>query len=112
MSAEHITDKQFEEVVLKSQGPVMVDFFAEWCGPCKMAAPVLDELADEYKDKVRIVKLDVDQSELAGNYGVMSIPTVMVFKGGKVLEVDGKALRQVGFPGKEGYKMMLDSALK
>ncbi len=112
MSAAHISDSQFEEVVLKSEQPVMVDFFAEWCGPCKMAAPVLDKLADEYKGKVNIVKVDVDQSELAGNYGVMSIPTVIVFKGGKVVEVDGKPLRQVGYPGEDGYKMMLENALK
>lgn len=112
MSAAHISDDQFEEVVLKSEQPVMVDFYAEWCGPCKVAGPVLDRLADEYKGKLKIVKVDVDQSELAGNYGVMSIPTVIVFKNGKAMEVDGKPLRQVGFPGEEGYKMMLDEALK
>lgn len=112
MSAEHISDSQFDDVVLKSDIPVMVDFFAEWCGPCKMAGPVLDKLADEFKGKVRIVKLDVDQNETAANFGVMSIPTVIVFKGGKAMEIDGKPVRQVGFPGEGGYRSMLESALK
>lgn len=112
MAAEHINDAQFEETVLKSEGPVMVDFFAEWCGPCKMAAPILDQLADEYKGKVKIVKVDVDQNEVAGNYGVMSIPTVMIFKGGKVMEANGKPLKQVGFNGKEGYVAMINQAME
>lgn len=111
MSAEHITDTQFEQEVLKSELPVVVDFFAEWCGPCKMSGPILDELADEYKDKVKIVKVDVDQSELAGNYGIMSIPTVLVFQGGKVMEVQGQPLRVVGFGGKEKYVALISQAM-
>ena len=106
MSAPHITDDKFEETVLKSDTPVLVDFFAEWCGPCKMAAPILDELSEEYKDKVGIVKVDVDQSELAGKYGVMSIPTVVMFKAGK--EVN----RKVGFGGKAGYVDMITKVME
>lgn len=102
MAAVHITDSDFEAQVIKSEKPVMVDFFAEWCGPCKMAAPIIDELSEEYKDKVVIGKLDVDESQQAAmQYGVMSIPTVIVFKDGK--EVD----RKVGFAGKAGYVDLL-----
>lgn len=102
MAAVHITDSDFEAQVIKSERPVMVDFFAEWCGPCKMAAPIIDELSEEYKDKVVIGKLDVDESQQAAmQYGVMSIPTVIVFKDGK--EVD----RKVGFAGKAGYVDLL-----
>jgi thioredoxin 1 len=101
-----ITDQNFEEQVLKSNLPVMVDFFAAWCGPCQMAAPVLEELAGEYQDKVKIVKLDVDQAgAMAQKYGVMSIPTVVVFKGGQEVK------RMAGFPGKEGYKELLEAIL-
>lgn len=102
MSVVHFSDKDFEEKVIKNKLPVLVDFFAEWCGPCKMAAPVIDELAGEYAGKVVIGKVDVDKNqETAGKYGVMSIPTVIVFKDGK--EVDRKA----GFSGKAGYEEML-----
>lgn len=102
MSVIVLNDKEFEEKVIKEKLPVLVDFFAEWCGPCKMAAPVIDELAGEYKDKVVVGKVDVDQNqETAGKYGVMSIPTVIMFKDGK--EVD----RKMGFAGKVGYEEML-----
>lgn len=112
MPALHINEDKFEEVVLKADKPVLVDFFAQWCGPCKAAAPILDELAETYKDKLLIVKIDVDQGVLASNYGVMSIPTVIAFKNGKVMELDGKAVRQIGFPGKEGYITLIESILK
>jgi len=103
MAAQHINADQFDQAVLQSSKPVLVDFFAEWCGPCKMAAPILDSLADEYKDKATIVKVDVDENNpLAGKYGVMSIPTVVLFKSGQ--EVD----RKIGFAGEEGYREMLD----
>ncbi|MFC1711668.1 thioredoxin [Patescibacteria group bacterium] len=102
MSAMHLTKKDFEEKVLKSKTPVMVDFFADWCGPCKMAGPVIDELAVEYKGKAIIAKVNVDEEqELAAQFGVMSIPTVLMFKDGK--EVG----RQIGFPGKDGYEEMI-----
>ena len=96
------SDQNFAEDVLKSDKPVMVDFWATWCGPCVMAGPVVDELADEYKGKVVIGKLDVDQNqETAGKYGVMSIPTVIMFKGGKEIA------RKVGFAGKQMYENLL-----
>ena len=86
--------------------PVMVDFFAEWCGPCKMAAPIIDKLADKYKDKAIVAKLNVDENQdIAALYGVMSIPTVMMFKNGKLVN------RQIGFIGEEGYEAMITSAL-
>lgn len=83
MSVIHLTKENFTKEVLESSQPVLVDFFATWCGPCKMLAPILDELAQEDHD-FKIAKLDVDeQGELAQQYGVMSIPTVIVFKDGK-----------------------------
>ncbi len=100
------TDQDFEAQVLKSEKPVFVDFFAEWCGPCKAAGPIVDELATEYKDKVVVGKLDVDSNQVtAGKYGVMSIPTVIMFKNGE--EVD----RMSGFAGKEGYENLIKKVL-
>jgi len=106
MAALHISDNDFQEKVLKNDKPVLVDFFATWCGPCKMAAPVLDKLADEFAGKVEIVKMDVDENpQTPGQFGVMSIPSVMMFKGGKVVD------QKVGFGGEAGYKAMIDKAL-
>jgi len=106
MSVKHFNNDNFQKEVLEAEKPVMVDFFAEWCGPCKMAGPVLEELAKDYKDKVIIGKIDVGQDQtLAQKFGVRSIPAVIVFKDGK--EVN----RQIGFPGKEGYKKMLEASL-
>ena len=97
-----ITDDNFEEEVKKSETPVMVDFWAPWCGPCKLAGPVIEELAEEYKGKVKIGKLNVDENqEQAAKFGVMSIPTVVMFKKGE--EVD----RKIGFAGKAGYEELL-----
>lgn len=105
MPAVHFSDADFEEKVLKSPLPVMVDFYADWCGPCRMAAPIVDELAGVYANKVTIGKLDVDESqETAAKYGVMSIPTVIMFKGGKEVE------RKVGFAGKSGYEEIIKKA--
>ncbi|MBU1084950.1 MAG: thioredoxin [Candidatus Beckwithbacteria bacterium] len=104
--AVQFTDQDFEEKVLKSDKPVMVDFSAEWCGPCKMAGPIIDELAEEYKDKMVIGKMDVDGNKtIAGKYGVMSIPTVILFKGGEEVE------RMSGFVGKEGYENLIKKVL-
>lgn len=106
MAVLQLTDKDFEEKVLKNKLPVMVDFYAEWCGPCKLAAPVIDKLAETYKDKLVIGKLDVDANQSSsGKYGVMSIPTVIFFKDGKEVE------RMSGFGGEEGYLRLIKKVL-
>jgi len=107
MPAQPVTKDNFEQEVLKAETPVMVDFYADWCGPCKMAAPVLDKLAEEFSGKVKIVKLNVDENqEIAQKYQVMSIPTVVVFKNGE--ETD----RKIGFPGEAGYQALLKPVAK
>ena len=81
----HVTDSSFEDEVLKSDTPVLVDYWAEWCGPCKMIAPVLDEIAKDYSGKLKICKLNIDENaETAPKYGVRGIPTLMLFKNGNV----------------------------
>ena len=91
-----VTDQTFNEVVLESDLPIVVDFWAVWCGPCKMIAPALEQIAAEYDDQIRVAKLDVDHnSETAIKYGVMSIPTLILFKNGEDVE------RIVGFMPKE-----------
>ena len=83
----NVTDADFQNVVLDSNVPVLVDFWAPWCGPCKMAAPVLDKLAGEYGDQVKFCKVNVDEErETATQYGIMSIPTMFVFKDGQVTD--------------------------
>jgi thioredoxin 1 len=79
----HVTDASFEDDVLKSDVPVLVDFWAAWCGPCKMIAPILDEIAKEYEGKIKIAKVDVDaNSDTPAKFGIRGIPTLMIFKAG------------------------------
>jgi len=102
-----INEQQFEETVLKSKKPVLVDFWAPWCRPCLMLAPVIEELSGEYHDKVIFTKLDVDQnSKTASSYQVMSIPTVLVFKNGAPVS------HMVGYKSKEEMKKELDAVLE
>lgn len=87
MTVAHVTDKNFEAEVLKSNLPVLVDFWAEWCGPCRMISPIVEELANELKGKLKVAKVNVDESqELAARFNIMSIPTLLVFKKGEPVE--------------------------
>jgi len=105
MPAVNISQDDFDTKVLKADKPVLVDFYADWCGPCKMAAPVLDELADETNDKYSVMKVNVDNNqELSQKYQVMSIPTVILFNRGEEVE------RKIGFAGKAGYEELLKKA--
>lgn len=102
MSVINVTDTNFATDVAKATLPVMVDFYADWCGPCKMAAPIIEELSETYKDKLIVGKLDVDANQqLAAQFGVMSIPTVIMFKNGQEVE------RKIGFAGREGYEGLI-----
>lgn len=83
----HLTDASFEQEVIKSNIPVLIDFWAAWCGPCRMIAPVIDELANDYAGKAKICKLDVDNNQqTAMQFGIRSIPTILIFKGGEVVD--------------------------
>jgi thioredoxin 1 len=84
-SIVYLTDDTFEDEVINSEGPVLVDYWADWCGPCKMIAPILDEISGEYGDKVKIAKLNIDENPATPpKYGIRGIPTLMLFKGGNV----------------------------
>jgi thioredoxin 1 len=98
------TDAAFDQEVLKSSQPVLVDFWAEWCGPCRQMGPTIDQIATEYAGRVKVGKVDVDSNvQTAGRYQIRGIPTLLVFKGGKVVE------QKVGAVGKADVKKMLDA---
>src|SRR6266550_5748950 len=100
---KEFTDQNFEAEVLKSDVPVLVDFWAEWCGPCRMMAPTVDQVAVDYAGKVKVGKLDVDSNQqTAARYGIRGIPTLLLFKGGKVVD------QKVGAIGKPEFQKMLD----
>jgi thioredoxin 1 len=102
----HISDDQFEEQVLKSSEPVLVDFWAEWCGPCKMIAPILDELAQSYSGKLKVAKINIDHNQKTPrNYNVRGIPTLMIFKGGKV------EATQIGAVSKTQLTQLIDKTI-
>ncbi len=102
----HVSDSSFEPEVLHSERPVMVDYWAEWCGPCKMIAPILDELADEYGDKLTIAKINIDENPATPQkYAVRGIPTLMIFKGGEVADT------KVGAMTKSQLAAFIDSAI-
>lgn len=107
MPLAHFTDANFKREVLESELPVLVDFWANWCGPCKMVTPIIEELAREYADKIKIGKLDVDHSpKTATAYGIMSIPTLIFFKKGKVIE------QIVGVLNKSGLKKKIEENIE
>jgi len=104
--AQAITDATFEELVLKSDKPVLVDFWAAWCGPCRMVGPIIEEIGHEYEGKAVVGKVDVDANqEFAAKYGIRNIPTVLVFQNGEVVG------RQVGVAPKQTYTAAIDALL-
>lgn len=104
--AVEFTDANFEELALKSDKPVVVDFWAEWCGPCRMVSPIISELASDYDGKAVIGKLNVDQNpEISMKYGIRSIPTVVFIKNGEIVD------KLVGAAPKQSYASKLDAAL-
>ncbi len=103
---QEITDAEFEQEVLKADLPVVVDFWAEWCGPCKIVSPILEKLAEEYDGKIKFVKLDTEENfETSESYGILSLPTLLVFKGGQQIE------RITGARPRGDLKRSLDKAL-
>ena len=105
-NVKQVTSETFEEEVIKSSLPVLVDFNATWCGPCKMLGPTIEKVSGEYEGKAKIVALDIDENgDVAAKYGVMSIPTLIVFKGGEAIN------RSVGLIPEAKVKALIDEAL-
>ncbi len=105
-NVQNINDADFEQVVLQSDVPVLVDFWAPWCGPCKMVGPVLEQIAGEYAGKAKVVKVNVDDNkQVAGSLGVQSIPTVVLYKDGEVVE------KVIGARPKSDFENMLNKAV-
>jgi len=103
---KEVSDATFEQEVLKSTAPVMVDFWAPWCGPCRMVSPIVEELADEYEGRVNFAKLNTDESPtIAARFGIRAIPTLLVFKGGQLVG------QIIGFRPKSDLKKRLDAVL-
>lgn len=106
MSDLNFTDQDFKKEVLESQMPVIVDFWAPWCGPCRIVSPIIDELAQEYAGKVKVGKVNVDEnSQTAGQYGIMSIPSIVFFKNGQPVKT------MIGAQNKENYKQEIEQIL-
>ena len=104
--AQQVNDSNFEEVVLKSNKPVVVDFWAEWCGPCRAIGPIIEDLAGEYEGKVVVAKLNVDENTVTStNYGIRSIPTLLFFKNGKVVD------KLIGAVSKSSIQAKIDALL-
>ncbi|HLE77366.1 MAG TPA: thioredoxin [bacterium] len=105
-NAQHVTEREFTQEVLQAAVPVLVDFWAEWCAPCRMIAPIVEDFATEYKGRLKVVKVDVDDNGgIAVKYSIMSIPTLGVFKGGELVE------RIVGYMPKAELKRRIDAAI-
>ena len=107
-NVEAVSSNDFDQVVLQAKNPVLVDFFAVWCGPCKTLTPILDELSRDFDGKIKFVKADIDagdNKDLAAKYGIMSVPTLMLFKNGEVKDT------MVGVTSKSKLKQKLDEAL-
>ena len=100
-----LTDQNFKAEVLESEIPVLVDFWAEWCHPCRIVGPIVEELAAEYAGRLKVGKVNVDENQVAGNYGIMSIPSLLIFKDGKVVKT------MVGAQSKENFKREIDAVL-